>query len=92
MRLLESGLILASNYLAQMAKKVRSIARLHHVGAANGMLVVGAFEEVEAYREYLDSEQFGYSVLDQPGEKEVFDLESYREMFCEWGWPGGSCA
>ncbi len=72
--------------------EVRSIARLPHVGAASGMLVVGTFEEVEDHREYLDSEGFGYSVLDQPGDKEVFDLESYREMFCEWGWPGGNCA
>ena len=71
--------------------EVRSIARLHDVGAPNGMLVVGTFEEVQDYHSYLISEGFGYSVLDEPGDKEVFDLEIYREMFCEWGWPKGNC-
>ena len=55
------------------------------------MLVVGTFEEVQDYHSYLISEGFGYSVLDEPGDKEVFDLEIYREMFCEWGWPKGNC-
>ena len=32
--------------------EVRSIARLHAVGAPNGMLVVGTFEEVEDYCNY----------------------------------------
>jgi hypothetical protein len=72
--------------------EVRSIARLHAVGAPNGMLVVGTFEEVEDYCNYLDSTGFGYSVLDEPGDNEVFDLESNRQMFCEWGWPEGNCA
>jgi hypothetical protein len=72
--------------------EVRSIARIHNVGAPNGMLVVGSFEEVKDYCDYLHSAGFGFSVLDEPGDKEVFDLASYREMFCEWGWPEGNCA
>ena len=72
--------------------EVRSIARIHNVGAPNGMLVVGSFEEVEDYCDYLHSAGFGYSVLDEPGDKEVLDIESYREMFCEWGWAEGDCS
>jgi hypothetical protein len=72
--------------------EIRSIARIHNIGAPNGMLVVGSFEEVEDYCGYLDSVGFGYSVLGVPGDNEVFDLESYREMFCEWGWSEGNCA
>ena len=71
--------------------EVQSIARIHDVGAPNGMLVIGSFEEVREYRNYLDSAGFGYSVLHEPGDKEVFELEGYREMFCEWGWPEGDC-
>jgi hypothetical protein len=70
---------------------IHSVARIYGVGPPKGMLVVGSFDDVRAYQEFLDLAEFGYSVLDEPGDKSVFDLESYREMFCDWGWPDGEC-
>ena len=29
---------------------------------------------------------YGYSVLEDPNELEVFDLNDYIEMFSDWGW------
>jgi hypothetical protein len=71
--------------------EVQSIARIYNVGAPNGMLVVRSFEDVRKHQECLDLAGFGFSVLSEPGDREVFDLEGYREMFCEWGWPQGGC-
>jgi len=34
----------------------------------------------------LQNMGYGYSVLDDPLHSEEFDLESYVEMFSDWGW------
>jgi hypothetical protein len=71
--------------------EVISIARIHGVGATNGMLVISRYEDVKTHQECLELAGFGFSVLSGPGDKEVFDLDVYREIFCDWGWPGGDC-
>jgi hypothetical protein len=72
--------------------EIESVARIRGVGMPNGMLVIRSFDAVRKYQEYLEVAGYGYSVLTGPGDQETFDLEGYREMFCEWGWPEGECA
>jgi len=65
---------------------VRSVARIRDVGDTNGMLVFSRVEEMGGRGECLCSLGYGYTVYGEPGDKEVFDLESYKEMFRDWGW------
>lgn len=69
--------------------QIRSVARIQSVGATNGMLILLDYEEVEDHLEYLRMAGYGFSVLSEPSDEEVFDLESAIEMFRDWGWAGG---
>jgi hypothetical protein len=50
------------------------------------MLIVRSYEEVQDMLEQLKQAGYGFSVLDEPHPGEDFDLESFREMFLDWGW------
>lgn len=63
--------------------KLQAVARIHDIGAVNGMLVVLNYN---GHLDELIQLGYGYAVLEEPMENEVFDLESYREMFKDWGW------
>jgi hypothetical protein len=67
---------------------IRCVARIQNLGAENGMLVVHCYEDVRPYVDQLAKAGYGYSVLDEPREDEVFDLDSFQEMFRDWGWSG----
>jgi hypothetical protein len=71
--------------------EVKSIARIRDLGAPNGMLVISSFDEVKKHQECVEAAGFGYSVLDEPGDKSTFDLQVYKEIFCDWGWRDGDC-
>lgn len=68
--------------------ELRTVARIRHVGAVNGMLVIGTYDEVRAYADELILKGYGYSVLDEPLANEAYDFESYKDMFRDWGWSG----
>lgn len=65
-------------------------ARLPELGAPNGMIVVPRFEDIGNAAESLVASGYGYSVLSEPYPGEPFDLESYIEMFSDWGWARGT--
>jgi hypothetical protein len=69
--------------------QIRSVARIRNVGARNGMLVLHDYSEVRDHLECLRMAGYGFSVLDEPADDEVFDLESAMEMFRDWGWADG---
>jgi len=69
--------------------KVKAAARVRDVGAKNGMLVVSDFEDIKNSVDSIINAGYGYSVIDEPGPSMQFDLESYAEMFRDWGWSGG---
>lgn len=69
-------------------KELATIARIPDLGAKNGMLIVGSYDDVKDYAQDLIDAGYGYSVLDEPGPKEEFDLSSFRDMFVDWGWTG----
>lgn len=67
-------------------RDVRSIARIRDIGDENGMLIFSNYEKVRGCFENLILLGYGYTVFGEPGGNEVFDLESYKEMFSDWGW------
>lgn len=68
--------------------ELRAVARIRNLGASNGMLVVRSYDDVRPYAEALAQAGYGYSVLDEPRSDEAFDVDSFREMFLDWGWVG----
>jgi len=50
------------------------------------MLIVGDYDEISDHLECLRLSGYGFSVLSEPGHDEVFDVESAKEMFRDWGW------
>lgn len=67
---------------------VETIARIRNLGAKNGMLVVRNYDDVRPYAQDLTRAGYGYVVLDEPRSDEMFDLDSFKEMFRDWGWCG----
>jgi hypothetical protein len=67
--------------------QVLSVARIAEVGACNGMLIFGN-DEVLKYSDALLEAGYGFSVLEEPGATQRFDLGEYKEMFSDWGWTG----
>ena len=66
--------------------KIQPIAHIHSIGGKNGMLIVGNYGEVKSILDALSQAGYGFSVLDEPRSKDVFDAESFKEMFTDWGW------
>lgn len=65
---------------------VHAVARVRDLGEVNGMLIVRSYDEVRDLLNELRQTGYGFSVLDEPLPSEDFDLDSFREMFMEWGW------
>lgn len=58
-----------------------------------GNLVFRSDETPDAStRRELSERGFGISTFSEPRAEGVFDLDSYAEMFAEWGWTGNAAA
>jgi hypothetical protein len=64
------------------------VARIRDLGAANGMLIFESYDEISNFTKELLDAGYGFSVLDEPSPQEGFDLDSFKEMFIDWGWSG----
>jgi signal transduction histidine kinase len=67
---------------------VHAVARVRGLGAENGMLVISDYDEVKAHLAEISKAGYGFSILDEPSSQEEYDLESYAQMFRDWGWSG----
>jgi hypothetical protein len=67
---------------------IGAVARIANLGAPNGMLVFSSYDEVCSLKEKLLDAGYGFSVLDEPGPDEEYDLESFKTVFRDWGWAG----
>jgi hypothetical protein len=83
----EVGLRIETEFLwvADDGRKFHPVARIPDIGATNGMLVFLDYDEIRLYADKIVQAGYGYSVLDQPRPDETFDLDSFREMFTDWG-------
>jgi hypothetical protein len=70
-------------------RELIAVARVADLGAHNGMLLFRSYDEIKSYAQDLLALGYGYSVIDEPRSDEVFDIESFKEMFRDWGWTGG---
>lgn len=68
--------------------EIHAVARIPDLGAPNGMLVVKSFDELKNCSKKLVNAGYGYSVLSEPLQNVEFDLDSFQEMFIDWGWSG----
>jgi hypothetical protein len=69
-------------------RKIQAITRIRHVGDRNGMLIVSSWSDIQTYTQELAQDGYGYSVLSVPVTGGNYDIESYIEMFRDWGWWG----
>jgi hypothetical protein len=71
-------------------RPIHTVARIADLGAPNGMLILGSDYAPSAlkYSEALLEIGYGYSVLEEPSAAAAFDLDSFKELFCDWGWSG----
>src|SRR5258705_7972116 len=68
--------------------KLFPVARILELGAPNGMLIFTSYDPIERFTEQIIDADYGFSILDEPRSDAEFDLESFREMFLDWGWSG----
>lgn len=84
----ELGLRIVTPYVLDLRPGVRihAAALLTQLGAPQGMVIVERFEELAGLGDELTEAGFGYSVLCAPPPSEAFDLNSFIELFSDWGW------
>jgi hypothetical protein len=66
-------------------KKITALARIFGTGQEEGMLIFEDYDCIKEHVNLITGSGFGYSVLEEPFEHEVFDLDQYKEMFLDWG-------
>jgi hypothetical protein len=69
-------------------RNVVADALIPEIGSPKGMLIVQSYDAIEDITDEIVNCGYGYSVLDEPGADETFDLEAYVDMFADWGWDG----
>lgn len=70
--------------------EVEALARIRGIGHRNGMLIVTSYDTVSPCGASLMAEGYGFAVLDEPRDGEDFDLQSFVDMFRDWGWTGSN--
>lgn len=72
--------------------ELQTVARLPKLGARNGMLLLHSYADLQGYARETVAAGYGYSVVSDPLPGEQFELDSFREMFHDWGWGGDTNA
>lgn len=67
-------------------KEINAAALVEDLGATKGMIIVSDSNEVWEMRDAIRAHGYGFSVLDESSDSEVFELSSYVEVFRDWGW------
>ncbi len=84
----ELGITLVIPFLLMVREgvQINAQALLPQLGSPKGMIIVSRYDDLCGAASELRSLGYGYSVLDDPLLSEDFDVETYVEMFSEWGW------
>ena len=69
-------------------RKLSAEALLPELSNPKGMIVSQSSTNFLATCDELKKLGYGFSVYAEPSPHMDFDLESYKEMFIEWGWSG----
>lgn len=65
-------------------------ALLPDLGAPKGTIVLRSSDEVSRVAAELEKLGYTYSVFGEPLPGEEYDVDSYKEMFSDWGWAAES--
>lgn len=68
--------------------QVEALFLVKNFGADNGMLVLMDFNEVKSCINEIISEGFGFSILDEPVENELYSRQDFIELLEDWSWSG----
>jgi hypothetical protein len=79
------GIVTPFELVTDCGTEIKAVALLPQLGAPNGMLIFHDSSELLGCGTVLVEMGYGYSVLGGGGVDE-FDLESYKDMFRDWGW------
>jgi hypothetical protein len=84
------GLTFEAGYVVKIDENVvlKTVGRIRELGDDNGMLVLARYDEVEPFTQRLADLGYGFSVLGEPKDAAVFDLDGYKRIFRDWGWSG----
>lgn len=84
------GLLVDTNFSVVLSDEVElvAVACIHNLGSEKGMLIFNDFGKVKNYINEINRLGYGFSVLEEPNLNESFDLNSFKDMFREWGWTG----
>jgi hypothetical protein len=88
----ESGLEVQRNFTISFpdSEVVTSLIRVADIGGRNGMLIFNSYDALKTHAKELIEAGYGYSMMDEPSDADLFDLIELQEMFVEWGWHGNS--
>jgi hypothetical protein len=67
---------------------IHVVAYIPFLGGIKGMLLVDNYDVLRPYISELIELGYGFSVVDEPRLNEEFEIESFIEMFTDWGWYG----
>lgn len=67
---------------------VYPLAHIKDVGGKRGTVIFSTFDNIGVPTSDLIDSGYSYSVYSSPAAEEEFDLDSYLEMFVDWGWAG----
>lgn len=84
----ELGLTIVAPFSLTVREGVRVDAQalLPQLGAPKGMIVVSKGADLQGVTSELDHMGYGYSVMSEPRPAEDFDLETWVDVFSDWGW------
>jgi hypothetical protein len=84
----ELGLQITAPFCCHLgdAMEVVAVAYLPELGGTNGTLIFRSNQYDRTTFGVLQSRGFACSSFDDPLESEQYDLQSYMDMFIDWGW------
>ena len=85
----ELGLRVETDYVVTLptAGPLKAVAFFPDLSSDTGIAVFPGSLPIDTQQE-LHREGHNTSIFDEPGADEEFDVETYAEMFAEWGWSG----
>lgn len=67
-----------------ISKSVPSVAFIPNLGDVNGILILTKYDPIIT-KELIEN-GYAYSVLEELGSENIYDLDSYIKMFIDWGY------
>ena len=79
-------LVIPFTLILREGVQIDAQALMPQLGGPKGMIIVTHYNDLRGMDSELERLGYGFSVFGEPNPSEHFDLESYVEMFSDWGW------